>query len=588
MRLSPRRTASIVILAAAGCSSAPPAARCPEVVTSAAPTTATATVAGPTTTPSAGATRLGITITPDSRASEVAVEIVAKGDPARLMRWSIREPYGTFKLTSLHDDEGALTPTASVDTGTITLGKQPRGALHLAYTITVKPALPNQVLPVNLDPNHFEGGGEALLALPEALDDQLLATSIHLRSPSWEEPAAGAASSFGFGSDRDVSTHGRDLRFATFLVGTGGHAFFDTHEGHDEAVWLGYTSFDPRPISADVAAFRTAIRDIFKDSDSDSLTLLIVADSRTPGMFHVTRRASSILAHVGSGEPWSAPVRISVATEVIHGWIGSRLWIGPSGAGREAEGYWFSEGVARGLARDLLFRFGLITSTELLDEMHGLAGIVATSPQRKESNATLAASAKQPGVVPLLVARGALYAARIDALLRKKSQGKKGLPELLRALYVTAGAAKGPLQTPDWVAALTLDLDAGEKNVFRKVIEEGAQPDLPEGLLGPCFQGSARTYAAFDLGFDEPGTRASASHQITGLHTGGPAERAGLRASDVLIDAAVTQGRADLKVTLVVERGEAKKTLSYLPAGPSAAWRGWARKRDVAEDACTK
>ena len=601
MKFSPRRVAAMTLLAAVGCSSAPPTARCPEAPKASASTgtgmgtgtgTGTRTESAKTdaksTAPAEGTARFDLTITPDPLTSDVAIEVVAEGDPSKLMAWSIREPYGTFKLTSARDDSGALTPTVNADKGTITLGKPPRGALHLAYTIHVKPGLPNQVLPVNLDPNHFEGAGEALLALPVTLDDQVIATSIHLRGPYWQEPLASAASSFGFGDDREVSAPGRDLRFATFLVGSIGRALFDTREGHDEAAWLGYTSFDPRPISADVAAFRTAIREIFHESEGAPLTLLIVADGRTPGSFRVTRRASSILAHVGSGEPWSAPVRISVATEVIHGWIGSRLWVGPDGAGREAEGYWFSEGVARGLARDLLFRFGLITSTELLDEMHGLAGIVATSPRRKDSNATLGASAKDPFVAPLLIARGALYAARIEASLRKKSQGNKGLPDLLRALYVTASATKGPLQPSDWIAALTLELDASEKIGFHKVIEEGAQPDLPEGLLGPCFQGVSRTYRAFDLGFDEPGTRANASLEIVGLRPGGPAERAGLRSSDVLIDAAITQGRADLKVTLVVKRGEEKKTFSYLPAGASAKWRGWVRKRDVPEDACTK
>ncbi len=586
MNLSPRRLAWITLLVAAGCSPVPPAARCPETPTTKASATAAASAEAPKTP--ADGPRLGITITPDPRTDAVAIDVVAEGDPARLMRWSIREPHGTFKLTSLRDDSGPLNLTGTLDKGTITLEKPPRGAVHLSYSIKVEPAPPNQVFPVNLDPNHFEAAGEALLALPDALDDQILAASIHLHAPYWQEPAATGASSFGFGSDREVHAHGRDLRLATYLVGSIGHALFETREDHDEAVWLGYTSFDPRPISADVAAFRTAIREIFQDSEGAALTLMIVVDGRTPGSFRVTRRASSILAHLGAGEPWSGPVRIAVATEVIHGWLGSRLWIGPDDKGREAEGYWFSEGVARGLARDLLFRFGLITSTELLDEMHGLAGIVATSPRRKESNSALAASTKEPGAVPLLVARGALYAARVEALLRKKSQGKKGLPELLRGLYATAKETKGSLQPSHWVAALEPDLGASEKNVFQSVIVEGALPDLPEGLLGPCFQGAPHTYAAFDLGFNEPATRAQPALTIMGLRPGGPAERAGLRASDVLIDAAVRQGRADTKVTLTVERDGQKKTMSYLPAGPSAAWRGWLRKRDVAEEACTK
>ena len=590
MSLFSRCGVGITIMAAAGCSAAPPAARCPDAPSPKASASAVSSAEAPKLDD--GETRLSITISPDPRTSEIAVEVVAEGDPTKLTAWSIREPYGTFKLTSLRDESGPITPTGTVDRGKITLQKPPHGALHLDYVLTVKPALPNQVLPVNLDPNHFEAAGEALLALPDALDDQVLATSIHLRGPYWQEAtataAATAASSFGFGSDRDVSARGRDLRFATYLVGSVAHALFETREGHDEAAWIGYPAFDPRPISADVAAFRTAIRGIFEDPDGPSLTLMIVTDGRTPGSFRVTRRASSILAHVGSGEPWSAPVRIAVATEVIHGWLGSRLWIGPDQGDHEAEGFWFSEGVARGLARDLLFRFGLITSTELLDEMHGLAGIVATSPRQKDGNVALGASVKEPGVVPLLVARGALYAARIEALLRKKSHGKAGLPELLRALYGTAKETKAALHSSSWIAELTRELDAGEGQVFHDVILDGARPDLPEGLLGPCFQGAPRSYAAFDLGFDEPATRVLPSLAIVGLRPGGPAERAGLREGDVLIDAALSQGRADAKVTLVVTRGAEKKTIAYLPAGPTAAWRGWVRKRDVAEEACTK
>ncbi len=124
--------------------------------------------------------------------------------------------------------------------------------------------------------------------------------------------------------------------------------------------------------------------------------------------------------------------------------------------------------------------------------------------------------------MPLLVARGALYAARVEAKLRKKSEGKTGLPELLRALSSQAKASGGGRSPAQWVEALTAAIDAGEKEEFAKVIEQGALPDLPEGLLGPCFQGAPRTYAAFDLGFDEAATRAAPSRAIVGLRKGRP------------------------------------------------------------------
>ena len=51
-----------------------------------------------------------------------------------------------------------------------------------------------------------------------------------------------------------------------------------------------------------------------------------------------------------------------------------------------------------------------VLSTAVGDDNY--PGTAATSARRKEDNRTLAAHVKEPGAVPLLVARGALYAAR--------------------------------------------------------------------------------------------------------------------------------------------------------------------------------
>ena len=83
--------------------------------------------------------------------------------------------------------------------------------------------------------------------------------------------------------------------------------------------------------------------------------------------------------------------------------------------------------MARHLARDLLFRFGLLTSAEVIDEMNGMEALVATSPFATQGNKALAARSSDPGVVPLIVARGALYAARVDAVARGRKDHKSSL-----------------------------------------------------------------------------------------------------------------------------------------------------------------
>ncbi len=561
---------------------------------------ATTASASPSATPAVAATdggpRLSIALIPASGGASLDVQIVARGEPAALQRWSIAAPDpGALHLVELRDDRGPIavelvdrpaSPGAAAARA-FTLPAPPAGALHLRYTLTPKARPLSAPASVDLDPNRMEASGEALLLLPDAFDDRPVAVALDLHATRLGENQ-GAASSLGVGSARERTARGSELRASTFLFGPMGRALFETPEGHDEAAWFGYTSFDPRPIAADVAAFRTAVGTLFGARAIEPLTLLIVADARPLGAFQARRRAGSVLVHVGVAEPWSAPVRISVAAEVIHAWIGERLWIGPDDPAHEAEAHWFSQGVTRHLARDLLFRFGLITADELLDELHGLHGLVATSPRKEESNASLAQHAGEPGVSPLLSARGALYATRIDAQLRAKSGGKKGLPELLRALYEEARQKQAALPTTAWVSAIRAELGEAEAANFAALIERGQPITLPEAALGPCFRAGKRRYQAFDLGFDEEATRLSATRAVVGLRPGGPAERAGVKEGDHILDTVLRRGRSDVPVVLSVERGAEKKTIRYNPTGAAGQGQGWTRKKDVPDEACTR
>ena len=579
---SPLRSFAVCLgtVAALACTQTNPHPACPErpapLPTSTAPQRPSST---PQPKPS-----LVITLRPVVRDLRLAVEIVATGDQESLARWSIPSMLDLSDAT-FQDADGGVPHR--VDEGVFTMSRPHRGALRATYLLTSRPKPPRELPLVEVTPDWFQATGENLLLLPDAYETTAVPTLIRFAAEDLgATKIVGSASSFGAGASRSVVASGRELRRGAYIAGPMGSGGFQANEGIDEAAWIGFTAFDPRPIAADVAAFRTAVGQALRAPEERPLTLLIVTDGRRPDTFTVRRRARSVLVHVGAGQAWTGALRIAVAAEVIHGWLGSRVWIGPSEPAREAESYWFSEGVTRHLAREMLFRFGLITPTEVLDEMHGLMGVASSSPLRGESNEALARRAKEPGVLPLLVARGALVGARTDFLLRVKSDQKTSLESWLSALLQQASTTGGALPRSAWTDLLAKDLGDAEREAFEDVMAGKSAVGVPRGMLGPCFVEATRPYNPFDLGFNREASMGSSPATAKGVREGGPAHRAGLREGDAIRRATIREGRSDIPVELDIERDGKPSTLRFKPSGKRVSGLGWRRNVRVPADQC--
>jgi hypothetical protein len=504
------------------------------------------------------------------------------GAPDRVTRATARDGTGDIALETKTRGEGPALD--------LILARAPSGPVHLAYDVLAGDDSADDPLGLLVLDDRFRGAGEKLLALPDAIEDRSLPVVIKIDG----EPlrAEKTASSVGVGALRRATLRPRALRYASFIAGSLGAEVSDATEGHDEGAWLGYTAFDPRPAIAELAQMRTALAELFKAQNmlpGAPWTYLIMAQSRPMGSFTTTPRFESVLLQVGPSEPWSGPLRLSMAQQLTRPWIGDAVRFAAP-VGHEWELAWFNDGVARYVAMLLLARMGLLSPSDWRAAIVGELSVLATSPYASQGNAALATLAtKDPVARATLMARGALYAVRESAVLQQRTKGAKRLENVLALLLTQARNDKdqstAPLPASAWLDALAKD-DPDAAATFEAIVVKGGPVELPTGSLGPCFKAAPGEYVAFDAGFDLAATRIEKDGKVVGVRDGGPAAKAGLQNGDVIESMKAREDDPVVPVKIVVTRGGRRVAVTYTPLGAHGRGQTWTRVKGVAEDQC--
>ncbi len=516
------------------------------------------------------------------------VRVTASGPAAELRSWRLGED-ATKNLEVRGGDEKSiafLKEQRSVD-----LTGDPRGGpVALDYDVATSSDPGEDVRSTRIEKARLRCTGERMLALPTAFDEKPVDAVIEIEASGIDLLVAG--STFG-GVAHDRPKHvgpmrGSELRRAGFVAGAGGHAEFDAPEGHDEALWIGYTAFDPRAVAAEVAGFRGVLHDYFHAiPELEPATLVFAVDARQKGAFRALRRAGGVLVALGGNDAYDAPLRLAVALELVHAWIGERIWLGDASPGAEAQTYWFHEGVARWVAREQLTRVGLVTPDEYAAEVNRLLSVVATSPKASLTVAELVGNGKpEPGAHALLTARGALWATQIDARIRDKTKGKQSLDDAIKALAAKAEASHKPLPADALDAAIEdLGLKLGRAD-FDDLVATGKKTKLSDGALGECFEPREATYDIPAPGFDVGASRRAG--KAIDVDPKGPAAAAGLKEGDTLVNIDGAFDKPDEAVRIEVARPGGAAVVTYKPTAGTRRGQSFKRKPDVSETACKK
>ena len=501
---------------------------------------------------------------------KVLVESEYRIDLARLSGFRIdRTPNHIHKLEGT-DANGVLPLNIAADGpgSTISPARRVTPPLRLSYTLDVETE-PRAMTTgtVSLE-DRFWGRGASLLLLPIGLTADL--TRVQLVIDGEEIKAAQAASSFGVGRVREARISLTNLANLTFVAGSLGGAILDTPEGHDEAAWLGYPAFDPRPVAGELALLRTMAGETLKQHTEGTFSYLFGVTPRTAGNVSVKPTVNGLTLHIGPAEPWNGKLRLAATQHFFQRWVGGQMLV--ADRAHESEGLWFAAGVSRYLAAKTLTRTGFLKSTELRDEVEGHEEIARGSANASTSNSDLAALST-PESRSVLAARGFLYAAHVDGFVREHSHGQKGIEEVLKKLIEAPKTEGRYVSRSLWLDAVTGEAGTRDDQAFDTIVRDGKVPTLPPKTFGLCLMAQNGTYTRWESGFDA--VASFASGVVEGLVKGGAAEKAGLREGEYLESATIKSERGTATQQITVLRDGKPMLLTYPVKGTTVPGQRW-------------
>jgi hypothetical protein len=339
------------------------------------------------------------------------------------------------------------------------------------------------------------GLGQHFLVLPASR--QRYRMRVAWSTPTCPATADGEGmSSFGGADPSDAVGQLDALRTAVYYWGRPQRTTTDDATVHLRTAWFGEPALDVPAAGAWAARMFAAERAFFADDDPAPFSIFVRVLQSHADRANGVAQDTSMLSTIGPGTTLSRRLQINIAHEMLHRWLGLRLRL----RGAEGSAYWFTEGFTVHYSNRIAFRAGLIGIDDFLESINDIATRHFENKRAGATNAEIRRDFyRDPAVSIVPYTRGALYAAELDAALRRASDGKRTLDDVLRELYRDARTrTDGAGLPPDAIRTLVaaeLGRDGVER--YQAVIVRGADPDPPSDAYGPCFARTPREPKGF-------------------------------------------------------------------------------------------
>lgn len=366
--------------------------------------------------------------------------------------------------------------------------RQVKFPIWITYDAAVQPIDENAGPPYGLKATGggVSGAGQAFLLLPENAGTAL--SKLHWDLSGLSDGSIGVLSA-GAG---DLTLPGPPTIFDEQWFLAGPAIRVEDARTHFSAYGLGTPAFDMRAMLEWGDSAYAYLTRTFRYLDPAPPYVMDVRALPFPAYSTGTAFKGGSLIHTGSGflgGQDKATIENILFHEMTHQWVGEV----------KGDHSWFSEGLTVYSSTVLPYRGGLTTLDEYAAEINRNAQAYYLNKARnwsQERIEKLGMDDEEARRVPYV--RGNLYYADLDAQIRAKSHGKRGLYDMLGPLFQAREKGK-TFDQAAWEKALRHELGPKAVKQFHDVVIEGATTIVPASdAFGPCLERLPKIWKSSD------------------------------------------------------------------------------------------